>query len=96
MTLLATEFCRPHADEVVRLDAVTRHYTVGDEVVRALDGISFVMRKGSYWAIMGPSGSGKSTLMQILGFLDRPTNGEYLFEGKNKKLGEGGIGILKA
>ena len=83
MTLLATEFCRPHVDEVVRLDAVTRHYTVGDEVVRALDGISFVMRKGSYWAIMGPSGSGKSTMLNILGCLDRPSAGAYWLNGEN-------------
>lgn len=49
----------------------------------ALCGVSFVIEKGEFVSIMGPSGSGKSTLMQILGMLDRPSDGEYLFEGKN-------------
>ena len=83
MTALVTESCRPHENEVVRLDAVMRHYTVGDEIVKALDGISFSMRKGSYWAIMGPSGSGKSTMLNILGCLDRPSAGAYWLNGEN-------------
>jgi len=49
----------------------------------ALCGVSFSVAKGEFISIMGPSGSGKSTLMQMLGMLDRPTGGEYLFEGKN-------------
>ena len=68
-------------DEVVRLEDVKRHYTVGDETVKALDGVSFSIRRGSYWAIMGPSGSGKSTLLNILGCLDRPTQGHYWLNG---------------
>ncbi|MEI8344327.1 MAG: ABC transporter ATP-binding protein [Candidatus Moraniibacteriota bacterium] len=48
-----------------------------------LHGLSFEIKKGEFISIMGPSGSGKSTLMQILGMLDRPTEGAYLFEGKN-------------
>jgi len=52
---------------------------------KALCGVSFDIKEGEFVAIMGPSGSGKSTLMQILGFLDRPTDGNYLFEGKNTK-----------
>jgi putative ABC transport system ATP-binding protein len=67
--------------EVVRLEDVKRHYTVGDETVKALDGVSFTIRRGSYWAIMGPSGSGKSTLLNILGCLDRPTHGHYWLNG---------------
>ncbi|MBR4652280.1 MAG: ABC transporter ATP-binding protein [Kiritimatiellae bacterium] len=70
-------------DEVVRLDGVCRHYTVGDETVKALDGVSFSISKGGYWAIMGPSGSGKSTLLNILGCLDRPTAGAYWLNGEN-------------
>jgi putative ABC transport system ATP-binding protein len=52
---------------------------------KALCGVSFDIKEGEFVAIMGPSGSGKSTLMQILGFLDRPTDGNYFFEGKNTK-----------
>jgi putative ABC transport system ATP-binding protein len=53
---------------------------VKTDAVRA---VSFNIEKGEFVSIMGPSGSGKSTLMQLLGFLDRPTAGEYFFEGKN-------------
>lgn len=49
----------------------------------AVKDVTFRIDKGEFVAIMGPSGSGKSTLMQMLGFLDRPTKGEYLFDGKN-------------
>jgi len=83
MIIHTTESFRPLADEVVRLDGVTRHYTVGEEIVRALDGVSFSMRRGSYWAIMGPSGSGKSTMLNILGCLDRPSSGAYWLNGEN-------------
>ena len=83
MIIHGTENARPLADEVVRFDDAMRHYTVGEEVVRALDGVSFTIRKGSYWAIMGPSGSGKSTLLNILGCLDRPTSGAYWLNGEN-------------
>ena len=49
----------------------------------ALAGVSFEIQKGEFVAVMGPSGSGKSTLLHILGFLDRPTGGEYRFEEKS-------------
>jgi putative ABC transport system ATP-binding protein len=68
----------PHDEVVVELRDITRHYRMGDTVVRALDGVSFQIVRGSYWAIMGPSGSGKSTLLNVLGCLDRPTSGAYL------------------
>ena len=83
MIVQTTEHQRPQADEVVRLDDVKRHYQVGDETVRALDGVSFSIRKGSYWAIMGSSGSGKSTMLNILGCLDRPSAGAYWLNGVN-------------
>jgi len=60
---------------------VSKVYGSGDARVRALDGASFSIARGEFVAIMGPSGSGKSTTMNIIGCLDRPTSGEYLFEG---------------
>ena len=71
----------PSTEEVVKLQDVCRHYTVGGETVKALDGVSFAIHRGEYWAIMGPSGSGKSTLLNILGCLDRPTSGSYWLNG---------------
>jgi len=70
-------------EEVVRLEQVKRHYHVGDEMVHALDGVSFSIKKGGYWAIMGQSGSGKSTMLNILGCLDRPSSGAYWLNGVN-------------
>jgi putative ABC transport system ATP-binding protein len=70
-------------DTVVELRDVSRHYVMGESIVRALDGVSFKVERGSYWAIMGPSGSGKSTLLNVLGCLDRPTTGRYLLGGED-------------
>ena len=62
---------------LIRLRNVTKHYTVGVEEIRALDGVDLEIGANEYVAIMGASGSGKSTLMNILGCLDRPTSGVY-------------------
>ena len=62
---------------------LTRLYRVGGEEVRALDGVSFSVRRGEWVAIMGQSGSGKSTLMNILGCLDTPTSGRYRIRGQD-------------
>ena len=62
---------------LIRLTNVTKHYTVGVEKIRALDGVDLNIGRNEYVAIMGASGSGKSTLMNILGCLDRPTAGVY-------------------
>lgn len=83
MTAQNREVSRPSADEVIRLEDVKRHYTVGDEVVKALDGVSFSIMSGSYWSIMGTSGSGKSTMLNILGCLDRPSSGTYWLNGSS-------------
>ena len=56
---------------------------MGDEVVKAINGISFNVGEGEFLAIMGASGSGKSTLMHIIGCLDSPTKGEYVLAGRN-------------
>ena len=66
---------------LIDLKKVVKDYQVGLEAVHALRGIDLKMKKGEYVAIMGPSGSGKSTLMNILGCLDTPSAGVYLFEG---------------
>ena len=60
---------------------VARSYGTGEALVRALDGVSLDIQAGEFVAIMGPSGSGKSTAMNIIGCLDRPSTGEYLFKG---------------
>ena len=66
---------------MVHLDAVTRRYHVGGQVVDALAGVAIEVPQGQFVAIVGPSGSGKSTLLNILGCLDRPTTGRYRLDG---------------
>ena len=69
------------AEPLIRLRGVTRVYGQGQATVRALDGVDLDIEAGEFVAIMGPSGSGKSTVMNILGCLDTPSSGEYLFRG---------------
>jgi len=71
------------ADVIIELKDVTRTYHLGDVDVQALRGVSLTVERGELLAIVGASGSGKSTLMAIIGCLDRPTSGEYFFEGVN-------------
>ncbi|UWX58724.1 ABC transporter ATP-binding protein [Chlorobaculum sp. MV4-Y] len=68
---------------MIRISSLSKHYTMGDQTVKALDGIDLDFRRNDYAAIMGPSGSGKSTLMNILGCLDTPTSGRYELNGQN-------------
>lgn len=63
---------------VIQITDLTRFYQMGDTTVKALNGVSFDVKKNEYIAIMGPSGSGKSTLMNMIGCLDTPTSGEYI------------------
>ncbi len=66
---------------LIELQDIRKHYKMGDETVKALDGITLDIEMGSYSAVLGPSGSGKSTLMHLLGFMDFPTSGKMLFDG---------------
>jgi putative ABC transport system ATP-binding protein len=68
---------------MIKCQNITKIYKSGEVETYALKNISFKINDGEFVAIIGPSGSGKSTLMHILGCLDTPTAGEYIFEGKN-------------
>lgn len=86
---------------IVDIKNLKREFKMGDEIVKALNDISFTIKSGEFITIMGGSGSGKTTLLNILGCLDKPTSGDYLLEGtkvgqlsknelaklRNKKLG---------
>ncbi len=68
---------------LIELQAIEKHYVMGDQTVRALDGIDISIASNEYIAFVGSSGSGKSTMMNILGCLDRPSAGLYHLNGKN-------------
>ncbi|MGM3305861.1 ABC transporter ATP-binding protein [Anabaena sp. WFMT] len=68
---------------MIWLESITKTYHLGEVDVPILKGIELSIEEGEYVSIMGASGSGKSTLMNILGCLDRPTGGNYIFEGRN-------------
>jgi putative ABC transport system ATP-binding protein len=68
-------------DPLISIDRLARHYSVGGETVRALDGVTFDIQAGEWVAIVGQSGSGKSTLMNLIGCLDTATSGTYRLNG---------------
>ncbi|MEO0795107.1 MAG: ABC transporter ATP-binding protein [Verrucomicrobiota bacterium] len=68
---------------LIELDSICKHYRMGNETVKALDGVSLEIDQGAYSAVLGPSGSGKSTMMHLLGFMDFPTSGSMIFDGDN-------------
>lgn len=70
-------------DTVILIEELHKHYHLGNQVVKALNGVSLTIRKGEYVAIMGPSGSGKSTLMNLIGALDTPSSGRYILNGND-------------
>ena len=65
-------------EALIEVSGIKKYYQVGDQVVKALDGVDISIERGEYVALMGPSGSGKSTLMNVLGCLDTPSAGEYI------------------
>ncbi len=68
---------------MIQLENIIKNYTLGEVEVPVLREINLTIAQGEYTAIMGASGSGKSTLMNIIGCLDRPSSGRYLFEGQD-------------
>jgi putative ABC transport system ATP-binding protein len=74
---------RPKGNLVIHIDNVTKEYKMGEEIVRALKGVSLDISRNEYVALMGPSGSGKSTMMNLLGCLDTPSSGNYEFNRKD-------------
>jgi putative ABC transport system ATP-binding protein len=68
---------------MIWMQGITKQYRQGDMAISVLKQIDLTIEQGEYVAIMGASGSGKSTLMNIMGCLDHPTNGHYVFEGRN-------------
>lgn len=71
------------SSDIVDIKNLKREFKMGDETIKALNGVSFTINSGEFITIMGSSGSGKTTLLNILGCLDRPTEGEYFLDGTN-------------
>ena len=81
---------------LITLRGIKKIYRVGVEVVRALDGVDIDIDRNEMVAVMGSSGSGKSTLMNVLGCLDRPSEGEYLLDGRSTdKMGAGELAQVR-
>jgi putative ABC transport system ATP-binding protein len=68
---------------VIDLDKISRHYVMGQHVIKAVDEIDLVIERNEYAVFIGSSGSGKSTVMNIIGCLDTPSSGRYLLNGRN-------------
>jgi putative ABC transport system ATP-binding protein len=74
-----------NSNEIIKIENLRREFIVGNEVVKALRGVSFKIREGEFVSIMGASGSGKSSLLNILGCLDKPTSGKYYLDNVDIK-----------
>jgi putative ABC transport system ATP-binding protein len=73
----------PNGQPAIRIDHVSRHYTMGEAVIRAVDDVSFDVPMGEFLAMLGSSGSGKSTLLNLIAGLDRPTSGAIVANGQD-------------
>ena len=81
---------------IIEFKNIVKTYGVGDAKTYALDKVNFSIKEGEFVAIMGSSGSGKSTAMNMIGCLDKPTSGEYLFNGINvEKLNRNQMALLR-
>lgn len=81
--VVESNLAEPSRDAIIALEQVHKHYIMGSNVVRALDGVDLEFERKGFYAIMGSSGSGKSTMLNLIGCLDRPTAGSYTLEGRN-------------
>jgi putative ABC transport system ATP-binding protein len=82
-TFFAKPTAQPDGSPVIALRDTVKTFGFDDTTVNALDSINLEIQQGEFVAIMGPSGCGKTTLLNILGLLDRPTSGDYLFNSRN-------------
>jgi putative ABC transport system ATP-binding protein len=82
---MANETGKSMAKKILEVVDLKRDFIMGSETVKALKGVTFTVEAGEFVTIMGSSGSGKTTLLNILGCLDKPTDGDYLLDGVNVK-----------
>ena len=83
-------------NEIIILKDASKHYSLGGEIIKAIDRINITINKGDFIAIIGPSGSGKSTIMNLIGALDLATNGSIFIDNFNiEKLSESELALLR-
>src|SRR6056297_2358948 len=81
---------------IIRIEKLSKTYKMGPNEVKAVDDVSFEVKKGEFVAIIGPSGSGKSTLLHLIGGVDRPTSGKIYIDGTDiYKLNESQLAIFR-